>query len=250
MVFEHLRVKPGMRITSAWGNAIVDAIEKAYGFGVTSVKYEDLARLGYDIVPDADNLRDLGSEERAWAEVHAHRGVFREEVLVQGRPVIKDGDPITVQYIGEPAREAITRAIDEARISRLASIRIDEYGNVGIIIAEPIDFYGRVRTVVEDAYEPVSARTEVAASENTYGVELTLETRGRPNINVYVRVGGAAEARVYVSNDAARWRLLDTISFAGAGEELRIYTGMAFRYVRVHVPTAGVDVEIEVAASR
>ena len=250
MVFEHLKVKPGMRIVSAWGNAIVDAIEMIYGMGINAVKYDDLRRLPSDIVPDADGVRSLGTGARAWRQVHAHYGYFKRDLFVQGRRVIKDGDPVTVADLGDQAVSDVTAAIDSARISRLANIRIDEYGNVGVVIAEPLDSRGRVRTVVEDAFEPVSAGRSVSAAENAYGVELVLETGGRPNVNVYYRLGGAGTVEVYVSNDMVTWRRVDVITLSAAGEGFKVYQGIAFRYVKVSVPTAGISVELEVAASR
>lgn len=137
---------------------------------------------------------------------------------------------------------------------RLLKLSIDEYGNVGVVIAEPIDEYGFVKVssqrILEDAFTPVSKSIKVSASENSYGVELALYTGGRPNVNIYYRLGGAGDIYIEVSLDGTTWRTLKTISLSSAGEGLEVLSSIAYPYVRVRTPNSGIDVEFEIVASR
>jgi len=90
----------------------------------------------------------------------------------------------------------------------------------------------------------------VSEYQNTYGVELTLHKGGRPNVNVYYRVGGPAELYIEGSIDGSVWRPIRKIEVAGASEETIVLQGIAFPYVRVRVPTTGIEVELEIVASR
>ena len=302
MVFEHLKPKPLTRITSSWGAQVVDAIELCYG------------------------LAKRGDPDKPYYMFYGYYGYFFNDLYVQNRRVIKDGDPISIYEIQEPAKTRITEAIDASkqlgdistdldlikdytgesrdilrdRVSRylelvygrsvsiesytgeiksiaresrdmLSSIKsdtseikvhtseirdkvvkidMDEYGRVGVIIAEPIDEYGRVRTSVEDAYKPVSSSIKVSASQNTYGVEVSIVSNGRPNVNVFYSLGGAGEVVVEVSIDGKTWRELDRVSLSAAGSGIKIYQGVAYPYVRARVPTTAIDVELEIVASR
>lgn len=262
MAFNHLKVRPLQRATSSWANAIVDALNMLYDIGQESVKYSDLSHLPYDIVPDADNTRDLGDPARAWRDIYAHYGFFSDNVYVQGRRVLKDGDPINLYDIFEPAKEKITQAIDaSSQIAetksyvaeirdKIVRINMDTYGNIGVVISEPIDEYGRVRTIVEDTFKPVYASASLSASENTYGLTVGLETGGRPNVNLYYRLGGPGEVYLEGSVDGVKWRVIDHITLAAAGEDVKVYQGIAYPYVRARVPTSGIDVELELVASR
>ncbi|PNV81835.1 MAG: hypothetical protein C0179_00675 [Fervidicoccus sp.] len=172
MVFESLKVVPKQRITSLWANTLVDAIELAY------------------------NLGRRGDPDYPFSQLYGYYGFFDQALFVQGRPVIKDGDPISLYDIFSYAQQKITSAIDSARITstsdlirlytqesrdilgalyektpskadvleaietsitsmyirevrdKLVAIAVDEYGNVGIRIAEPLDVYGRVKATI------------------------------------------------------------------------------------------------------
>lgn len=258
MAFNYLKVRPGQRATSFWANSVIEALNMLYDLTGGAVKYSDLQALGYDIIPDKDNLRKLGDPSRAWKEVNAHVGNFLDEAYVQGRRVLKDGDPITLYDIQEPAKTKITESIDNAKVTtytkevrdRFLSISIDAYGNVGVVISEPTDEYGRVRTSLEDLFKPVGSKVKLTAVENTYGASVSIKSDGRPNINLYYSLGGAGDIYVEVSLDGVNWRVLDTISLTASGEGIRTYTGVAYPYVRARTPTTGIDVELELVASR
>ncbi len=109
MAFDYLRPKPKTRITSAWGNQLVDALNMLYGKFKVTVTYDDLSHLGYDIIPDQDAKRSLGSELYGWLNIYGHYGYFKENVYVQGKAVIKDGDPIKISGFIEGAKAELER---------------------------------------------------------------------------------------------------------------------------------------------
>lgn len=130
MVFEDLYVKPGQRATSRWANSIVSALETLYGYGTR------------------------GNPDNPFTNLYAQYGFFSGNVYVQGKPVIKDGDPVNIYDIFEPARESIRQAIDEATVTPtvqdidayLRRIYMDSYGRLGVLILEPRDNKGNLPT--------------------------------------------------------------------------------------------------------
>lgn len=281
-VFDYLKVRPFTRATSQWANSLVDAVQLTYDIAMdtnrSTVKYSDLSHLGYDIIPYPDAKHLLGDPQYAWLAIYGYYGYFKENLYVQGRRVLKDGDPINLYDIFEPAQQKLVQAIEQGTSrqtsilsdiygeqvvtaelvkqirDKVVKISLDQYGNVGVIIAEPLDEYGYVKVssqrAVEDAFSPVTARTIVTAANNIYGVELAIATKGRPNINLYYSLGGAGTIYVEGSIDGVNWRTIDTITLSGAGEGVRIYQGIAFPFVRARVPTSGIDVVLEIVASR
>ena len=136
----------------------------------------------------------------------------------------------------------------------LVRVRIDEYGNVGVRIAEPLDEYGRVVVSTPrellDEFKPASASGSISAVDNTAGFSVVLSKGGRPFVNVYYRLGGAGEVYLKASRDGATWRTLRTYSLSAAGEGVDIVQGIAYPYVKLETPTTGIDVEFEIVASR
>ncbi len=98
-------------------NAVVDALDILYGYAAASVKREELTSLKIDIIPAEDNTYSLGSEEKAWASLHAHYGYFKGNVLVQDKPVLKDGDPISVFDILDAAYGKLDALKDDLKAS-------------------------------------------------------------------------------------------------------------------------------------
>ena len=183
--YDHLYPARG-RILRVWGIGVVDALNELYGW-IT------------------DGTHDISVNS-----IYAVYGNFASRPYAEGRPVILDGDPISIYQFYEvakaqiteaidkslllskavseldqiygklPSKEDVTSAIDSALITgyslgireysrrtaetveayapRLVTIeqytrevrdavvrmRIDEYGNIGVKIAEPLDEYGYV----------------------------------------------------------------------------------------------------------
>lgn len=222
--------------------------------------------------------------------IYGEGGFFETRIYAEGRPVLLDWDPIQVYQFYDIAREQLTEAIDRARVTGTADLireyterstraleaelpklellkeyaretrdvavklRINEYGNIGVVIAEPLDAYGRVavgapQELVEE-FKPVHASGSITAAENVAGFSVTLAKGGRPNVNVYYMLGGAGEVYVEVSIDGVTWRTLHHFTFTGAVSDMIVDTGISYPLIRVRTPTAGVDVVFEVVASR
>jgi hypothetical protein len=331
-----LRYKGTERLTSREWNAVVDSLNDLYGFLTAGTQ---------DIFVD---------------EVYGRAGYLSEQLLVQGKPVIKDGDPISIyqfyeiakqqiteaidkstllsratsdldqiygklpspqditsainnarvtsntdliaQYTGSsktlleelygklPSKEDVTSAIDSALVTGysldireyarrttetietyapklitieeytretrdvLVKIKIDEYGNVGVKIAEPLDEYGRVvvstPSELLDEFKPVSAYGSITATDNTAGFSIALNKGGRPSVNIYYSLGGAGTVALMVSLDGNTWRTLKTYTLTDAGSGIDIIQGVAYPYVMLTTGTTGVDVTLEIVASR
>jgi len=126
-------------------NTVLDALDQLWGTGESSVKYYDLQALGYDIIPDADAKRSLGAQGRAWLDIYGYYGFFNANVFVQGKPVIKDGDPITISDLGDSAVSKITQAVSSGTSvatqylgkiwDKWSRVSIDQYGNIGVVVA-------------------------------------------------------------------------------------------------------------------
>jgi hypothetical protein len=293
--YDSLYPAPG-RILRAWGTGVVDALNELYGWM-------------------SDGTRDINVKS-----IYAIYGNFATRPTAEGRPVILDGDPISIYQFYDIARQQITEAIDKSSLlsraasdldqiygklpsasditsavnnakvtsstdliaqytrrtaetveayapklatieeytrgarDALVSMKIDEYGNVGVRIAEPVDEYGRVvvsapRELV-DEFRPVSVSGSISATDNAAGFSVVLGKGGRPSVNVYYYLGGGGNVYVEVSADGVRWRTLDVITLTASGSGIKTYSSLAYPYVRVRTDATGIDVEFEVVASR
>jgi len=97
-----LRYKGTEPLYSREWNLVIDGLDILYQYTSAKLDKEALLHLDSDIIPDQDNIRNLGSETKSWKEVQAHYGYFKDNVYVQGKVVIKDGDPIKIsEFISE-----------------------------------------------------------------------------------------------------------------------------------------------------
>ncbi|MEM0325804.1 MAG: hypothetical protein QW733_02060 [Desulfurococcaceae archaeon] len=136
--------------------------------------------------------------------------------------MLLDGDPITVADLGDSAKQKITQSIDAS--STLQSLLTE--------------------------LQPASASGSVTASSNTDGLAVILNKGGRPNVDVFYSLGGAGNIYIEVSLDGSTWRSLETVSLASAGSGIKIYQGIAYPYVRVRADATGIDIVLEVVATR
>lgn len=247
-------------------------------------------------------------EEARIDSLSAGSASFDSRPTAEGRPVLLDGDPISVYGFYETAVRQITEAIDaSALLSRAVSdldatvagvgaiaqavsdirayaaretaalethtplladtrdyardirdavvkIDVDGYGRVGVRIVEPLDALGRVPVAppseLLDEFRPVYATASVAAADNTAGLSVTLYKGGRPFVDVYYSLGGTGSVYVEVSVDGIAWRALDSFLLTAGGSGTKLYQGVAYPYVRARTDATGVDVTLEVVASR
>jgi len=94
-------------------NRVVDALDTLYAY-VSNLEVDKLDRaelfyFKYDIIPDQDNKRRLGTDARSWKEIHAHYGYFKDNVYVQGKAVIKDGDPVKISEFIDLAKADVEK---------------------------------------------------------------------------------------------------------------------------------------------
>ncbi|MEM1908169.1 MAG: hypothetical protein QXT79_02230 [Thermofilaceae archaeon] len=143
MAFDHLKPKPATRITTAWGHALIDALNLFYDWLTT------------------------GERDVRVASVDAAYGYFSEQVLVKGRPVIKDGDPITIYDIYDAARIRITEAIDAARSTLYLSLLYGKFNGMFM------DAYGRVGVAIYDDRIGLAKSSDVAAVRDRLPSSLT-----------------------------------------------------------------------------
>jgi len=119
-----LRYKGTERLTSTEWNKVIDALDELHG-------------------TLTDGTKDININK-----VSAKAGEFSESLTLQGKSVIKDGDPIHIASFFDEAKSQITQAIDSSKVSdilgkqdtaidRLTSIRdilssisIDDAGNL------------------------------------------------------------------------------------------------------------------------
>ncbi len=262
--FDNLRPQPKTRITTAWGHGIVDALNLLYGSVGQAIKYYDLGQLGYDIVPDADALRSLGSSGRAWLSVYSHYGFFSDALLVQGKPVIKDGDPISLYDILDAAygklhaleerlRQAVAdvyngdvgiRDAAQSIDKRLASMYIDSQGRVGVTILSPLDPYGNVQAAISYDWVGIASRLDevgklVPLDSTTSPLAANASWTSAVDDSPYTRfVCGYAYSdqagTLYVeqSPDGVNWDLADSYSVSG-GAAVRFSVEKLLPYARV-----------------
>ncbi|MHA1642260.1 MAG: hypothetical protein ACTSVX_05965 [Promethearchaeota archaeon] len=88
-------------------------------------------------------------------------------------------------------------------------------------------------------------RDSVKAANNNSGLSVTLDTEGRNILEGYVTVSNTATIKVYGSIDNENWRLTDTTS---TNNTKHLYYFNAFRFVKIEVPTTGIDITIEITA--
>ncbi len=175
-----------------------------------------------------DALNDLytqlnsGTEDINVNTVNAVTANFQQRITAAGKAVLLDGDPITVSQFDTTAQGQITSAIDSSNLFN--------------------------RLVGE--LQPVSASGSVAAADNASGLSVVLNKGGRPNVNVYYSLGGAGTVTLSVSLDGNTWRTLKTYTLSGAGSGIDIIQGVAYPYVMLSTDATGIDVTLEVVASR
>ena len=292
MSWRGLRYKGTERLLSREWNANVDALNDLYGW-LTS-----------------------GQQDINVKSISAIYGDFDTRINCEGRPVILDGDPISIYQFYDLAKQQITEAIDKSALTGkldqiygklpskddvtgainnanvtgicdlireytkrsaeateaqqpkldllveytgktsevLLKVKMDEYGNVGVRISEPIDEYGRVKigppTELLEEYKPAMNSGSIAAADNTTGFSLTLYKGGRPNVNVYYSLGGAGNVYLKVSRDCVTWRTIKTYTLSASGEGWDAPPPIAYPYVKLETDATGIDVEFEITASR
>jgi len=101
---------------------------------------------------------------------------------------------------------------------------------------------------LRDKLTNVSAYGSIASGDNTAGFSVSLEVAHRSHVEVWCKLGGAGDIKVYGSRNGTDWRLVDSASLSAAGEWHKGYLN-GYPHIKVEVPTTGIDVEIEITAN-
>ena len=133
-LFTDLELRPRQRISSLFFTRLVDVLNQLYG--------------------NIKSVEQRGTAVDPWEIFYAVYGYFEGDLFVQGKRVIKDGDPVNIYDIMQPAQQRITQAIDQSLAAQylketrdvVVRINIDVYGRLGVIISQPVDEYGNVLT--------------------------------------------------------------------------------------------------------
>jgi len=133
-LFTELELRPRQRITSQFFTRLVDVLNQLYG--------------------NIKTVEERGTAVNPWDYFYAYYGFFQGDLFVKGKRVIKDGDPISIYDIQQPAVEKITQAIDQSLLTQytketrdvVVRLNIDVYGRLGVIISSPVDEYGNILT--------------------------------------------------------------------------------------------------------
>jgi len=218
MAFDYLKPKPATRITTAWGSALIDALNFLYGW---------LTGGGRDV--NVNNLL-------------ANYGFFNFDLFVSGKPVIKDGDPITVYDVTDYVSGKITSAIDAARISKLANVYMDAGGNVGVAIYD--DKVGLAKDATLSAVsQKLDKLDELGRLELVAYTTTPLAANGEwvssVDSSVYARfICGSVYAdqagTLYVeqSPDSSNWDVVDSFTVSG-GSGVKFSVEKVAPYARV-----------------
>lgn len=130
MSFSRFKAKPLQKFTASMWNELIDELNKMEMVAQDALLHSELSALAYSIVPDQDSQRDLGSESSRWRRVFSAQGFFSEEVFVQGRRVLKDGDPITISDISIKKSELYDA---DATAEQSIVLDVGGYKTVGVI---------------------------------------------------------------------------------------------------------------------
>jgi len=181
MAYDHLKPRPAARIATAWGAAMVDALNELHGW-LTS-----------------------GERDINVSKVAAKSGEFAESLTLQGKAVLKDGDPIYVADLYDAAVGKVTAAIDAAKATAaldevrahtaslpdiegwLSKVRLLATGDVGVAL-----YADNVGLATESTLSAVSS---TVSSINSKLASIAVDEAGRVAAAVEVDdVGLAREA--------------------------------------------------------
>jgi len=104
-------------------------------------------------------------------------------------------------------------------------------------------------STIRDLFTPISGSDSITAGNNTSGVSTSLDIGGRPTVEVYYNVSGAATINIYGSTDGSTWRHTSAITIPAAEENAVIFSN-GYKYVKAECITTGIDVTLEISASR
>ena len=172
-----LRRKGEEILTPQEWNLVVDALDILYFYYAGGpVGGVDLSNIQQDIAPAEDNKYNVGRDDKAFKEVHAYYGYFKANVYVQGKKVIKDGDPIYISDFLENAETDIKTAIINAlkqSIKTLLDVSNQSVDAGSYYESDVIDVreYSRITIMILVDYDMKMTIMHSVDGVNFYGVE-------------------------------------------------------------------------------
>ena len=195
MAFNNLKAAPGTRLTSGLWNQLVNALNELYDLQLQDVTFQDLYDLPASIIPAIDDVYDLGAPDSAWQAIYAYYGYFNDNVYVQGKQVLKDGDPVNIYEFFPIAQEQIVQAIEEAT----PPFQFDQYYNLKVNVQSPLDQYGNVNTDLQ--FISPTAQQQITEAVKSAIPKFNVDQYG--NVGVVIADPLDVYGRVRVSVDQA-----------------------------------------------
>lgn len=230
MSFNQFKVKPLQRLSSSFWNSLMDALNnlesKSSEEVLKRVKYEDLSNLAYNIIPDQADKRDLGSVDKPWNNVYARSGSFSESLTVQGKPVIKDGDPISISDISDTVKEKITESVDSSAVKSILEEINKKFDSLEGILQEirsSIYEIGKLE-LLDSTTSPLGANEEWISAIDDKMIT------GR--IIGYVYTDKPGTLYIEQSGDGSNWDISESYSVTG-GSTVRFADEKVCQYTRV-----------------
>ncbi len=179
---DHLKVKPLSVIRSSTWNELVGVVEDiGYEGGVDVYGYAHK-----DIIPERDLALNLGLNIKRFLKVNCGYGDFSYSVKVQGKEVLKDGDPITVsedkttepQLLGKVWGQAVGDYVDvfgsDLMVQRSGRVRVKLSASTDVAVYLKHKPYDEAAAVIAalNAGATIKANTwfeqELAVMQNDY----------------------------------------------------------------------------------
>ena len=193
--FQQLILGPGTRLTSSWFAYLANVLQQMQNQINDAVTFYDLYDLPASIIPAIDGIYDLGDPQNAWDSVYAYYGYFNDNVYVNGKVVLKDGDPVNIYEFFPIAQEQIVQAIEEAT----PSFQFDQYYNLKVNVQSPLDQYGNINTDLQ--FISPTAQQQITEAVKPAIPKLNLDQYG--NVGVIIVDPVDTYGRVRVSVDQA-----------------------------------------------
>jgi len=217
--YDHLFIRPKFRITTTWLNSIVSALNELHDY-LTS------------------GIQDVNVNK-----VTAKTGEFTESLTLQGKAVLKDGDPIHIASFFDEAKDQITQAIDASKISdiltkqdtaidRLTSIRdklsqisVDGDGNLSAKIASPLDSDGNVKVSIPKARFDTWGNLYIVLSSSEIALPVDLQFRYKAGFTIFSGTVTASgnTAEIIAEQFSALEILVKVTSVGGTTPTLSVY---------------------------
>ena len=226
--YDYLFIRPKFRITTTWLNSIVSALNELHDY-LTS------------------GMQDVNVNK-----VTAKTGEFSEALTVQGKAVLKDGDPIHIASFFDEAISQIAQAIDASKISdiltkqdaaidRLTSIRdilsrisIDVAGNLSAKLTElsPSAVEHIVQAIDSSKVSEVSSKQDVVIDRLT-SIRDKLEKVSVDELgNLSTKIVSPldADGNVRVSIPKARFDAWGNLYVVLSSSEIALPVDLQYRY--------------------